>query len=101
MMSAQYSLSKESTIVVQSNCFVGSARNMSGDFVPACPGIEITAKFIGEWDNDEMLNRDMNDCLKKLNEAFAMHLSGGSYENRNHCNNNGKQNGFQNFLKNP
>lgn len=98
-MNAVYYFEKKAKISVKSDCYVGTAMNQNGDFVPALPQITITAEFNGEWEDTEKLNADMEDCISKLQDAFYKHLSCSDQKTCDDRNNNRKQNGLKNFFK--
>ena len=95
---AVYVVDRHNKITVNSDGFVGKARNAAGNYVPAVPEITITADFYGEWEDDDQLYADMQECIEKLQEAFDAHVSGRN----NYCGNDGdndrKKNRFGKFF---
>lgn len=71
----RYLFERTSKITVMSDDFAVGARNLCGDYVPACPRITLTATFDGEWESNQALRDDFNACLSKLMDAFSKHLS--------------------------
>lgn len=90
---------REKLTVISNSVAIAGGRNCAGDYVPAEPVITITAYFDGEWENDNQLCADMQECINKLQEAFDAHISCRNNNCSNEGYHDGKKNRFGKFFK--